>query len=151
VSISAQVLKNTFGAIEGGFAIDDPVLVVEVFSEGFEVSGIFEMTESVGKDKIIFFEVIFEKIKELASEQRGDHPYGKKKSSTAWYPGAIGREASPRDDTVEVGMVHEVLTPSMENTDDSYRCTEMFLVLCELRECLGGRAKKQIVQDPLVQ
>jgi len=48
-------------------------------------------------------------------------------------------------------MVHEVLTPSMENTDYSYRCTEMFLVLCELRECLGGRAKKQIVQDPLVQ
>ena len=48
VSISAQVLKNTFGAVEGRFAIDDPVLVVEVFSEGFEVSGIFEMTETVG-------------------------------------------------------------------------------------------------------
>jgi hypothetical protein len=91
VSISTQVLKNTFGAIEGGVAIDDPLLVVEVFSEGFELSGIFERTETVGKDKIIFFEVIFEKIQELASEQRGDHPYGKKKSSTAWYPGAIGR------------------------------------------------------------
>ena len=63
----------------------------------------------------------------------------------------MGREATPRDDTVEVGMVHEVLTPRMENTDHSYRCTEMFLVLGELRECLGGRAKKQIVQDPLVQ
>jgi len=74
VSISAQVLKNTFGAIEGRFAIDDPLLVVEVFSEGFEVFGIFEMTETVGKDKIIFFEVIFEKIKELPSEQRRHHP-----------------------------------------------------------------------------
>jgi hypothetical protein len=91
VSISAQVLKNTFGAIEGAFAIDDPLLVVEVFSEGFEVSGIFERTETVRKDKIIFFGVIFEKIKELGSEQRRHHPDGKKKSSTAWYPGAIGR------------------------------------------------------------
>jgi hypothetical protein len=91
VSISAQVLKNTFGAIEGRFAIDDPFLMVEVFSEGFEVCGIFEMTETVGKDESIFFEVIFEKIKELASEQRRHHPYGKKKSSTAWFPGAIGR------------------------------------------------------------
>jgi hypothetical protein len=151
VGISAQVLKNTLDAIEGGVAIDDPLFVVEVFSEGFEVSGIFEMTETVGKDKIIFFEGIFEKIKELASEQRRHHPYGKKKSSTAGYPGAIGRKASPRDNTVEVGMVHEVLTPGMENTDHAYRCTEMFRVLCELRECLGGRAKKQIVQDPLVQ
>jgi hypothetical protein len=91
VSISAEVLKNTFGAIEGRFAIDDPFLVVEVFSEGFEVSGVFEMTETIGKDKIIFFEGIFEKIKELAFEQRRHHPDGKKKSSTAWSPGAIGR------------------------------------------------------------
>jgi hypothetical protein len=91
VSISAQVLKNTFGAIEGRFAIDDPLLVVEVLSEGFKVSGIFEMTEAVGKDKSIFFEVIFEKIKELASEQRRHHPDGKEKPSPAWYPGAIGR------------------------------------------------------------
>lgn len=151
VGISAEVLKDSLDAIEGRFAIDDPLLVVEVFSEGFEVSGIFEMTETVGKDKIIFFEVIFEKIKELASEQRRHHPYGKKKSSPAWSPGAIGREASPRDDTVDVGMVHEVLTPSMENTDHSYRCTEMFRVACKFCECLGGRAKKQIVQDPLVQ
>jgi hypothetical protein len=91
VSISAQVLKNTFGAIEGQFAIDDPLLVVEVFSEVFEASGIFEMTETVRKDKSIFFEGIFEKIQELASEQRRHHSYGKKKSSTAWFPGVIGR------------------------------------------------------------
>lgn len=73
VSISTQVLKNTFGAIEGGFAIDDPLLVVEVFSEGFEVFGIFEMTEAVRKDKINFFKVIFEKIQELAFKDRRDH------------------------------------------------------------------------------
>jgi hypothetical protein len=74
VSISAQVLKDTLDAIEGWFAIDDPLLVVEVFSEGFEVCGIFEMTETVGKDKIIFFEGIVEKIQDLPSEQRRHHP-----------------------------------------------------------------------------
>jgi hypothetical protein len=152
VGISAQVLKNTFGAIEGRFAIDDPLLVVEVFSEGFEVSGIFEMTETAGKDKIIFFEVIFEKIKELCFEQRRHHPDRNEKPFAAGDPAApVGGESAPGDNTVEVGMVHEGLTPSMENTDHSYRCTEMFWVLCEFRECLGGRAKKQIVQDPLVQ
>ena len=44
-------------------------------------------------------------------------------------------------------MVHEVLTPSMENTDYSHGCTEMFWVACKFCECLGGRTKKQIVQD----
>lgn len=44
VGISAQVLEDTFWAIEGGFAVDKPLLGVEVFCEGFEVCGIFEMT-----------------------------------------------------------------------------------------------------------
>jgi hypothetical protein len=143
VSIPAQVLKNTFGAIEGRFAIDDPLFVVEVFSEGFEVSGIFEMAETVGKDKIIFFEVIIEKIKELASEQRRHQPDRNEKPFAAGDPAAsLGGESTSGDNTVDVGMIHEVLTPSMENADHAYRCTEMFWVLCELRECLGGRAKK---------
>jgi len=151
VGISAQVLKDTFWAIEGGFAVDKPLLGVEVFSEDFEVCGIFEMTETIGKDQFLFFEGIFEKTEELASEQGRDHPDRKKKSSTGWFPGAIGRESTSRDDTVEVGMIHEVLTPGMENTDYAYGCTEMFWVLGEFCQCLGGGAKKQIVQDYLIQ
>jgi len=151
VGISAEVLKDPFGATEGWFAIDDPLFVVEVFSEGFEVFGIFERTEVVGKDKNIFFELIFEKIQELASEQGRDHPDRDEKPFAAGDPSAsVGGESAPGDNTMDVGMVHEVLAPSMENTDHSYRCPEMFWVLCEFRECLGGRAKKQIVQDPLV-
>jgi hypothetical protein len=33
VSISAQILKNTFRAIKGRFAIDDPFLMIELSSE----------------------------------------------------------------------------------------------------------------------
>ena len=69
VGISAQVLKNTFGAIEGRFAIDDPLLMVEMPQEGFEVSGILERTEMGGKDKIPSLKAIFEEVKKLASEQ----------------------------------------------------------------------------------
>ena len=116
VGISAQVLKDPCGAIEGGFAVDKPPLGVEVFSEGFELFGIFEMTKTIGKDQFLFFEGIFEKTEELASEQGRDHPDRKEKSSTRWFPGAIGTESTPRDNTVEVGMIHEILTPRMENT-----------------------------------
>ena len=35
VGISAEVLKDTLGAIEGRFAIDDPLLMIELFPEGF--------------------------------------------------------------------------------------------------------------------
>jgi hypothetical protein len=151
VGISAQVLKDTLGAIEGRFAIDNPLLGVEGFSEGFEVYGIFEMTEIIGKDQLLFFEGIVEKIQELAFEQGRYHSDRDEKAFAAWSPGAIGSEASPCDNAMKMGVVHKVLTPGMENADDAYGCTEMFWVLGEFCKCLGGRAKKQIIQEPLIQ
>jgi hypothetical protein len=147
VGISAQVLKDTFGAIEGGFTIDDPLLMIELVPEYLKVLGLLEMADTIGKDQLLFFEGIFEKIEELASKQSRHHPDGKKKSFPAGSPGAIGREASPRDNTVEVGMVHEVLTPRMENTDHAYGCPEMFWVVCKFCECLGDRTEKKVIHD----
>lgn len=69
MSISAEVLQDSVGAIEGWFAIDDPLIMVEVPQEGFEVCGILEMTEMGGKGQIPSLEAIFEEAEELASEQ----------------------------------------------------------------------------------
>jgi hypothetical protein len=68
MGISAQVLKDPLGAIEGWFAIDDPLIMVEMPQEGLEISWIFEMTEMGGKDKIPSLEAIFEEVKELSFE-----------------------------------------------------------------------------------
>ena len=82
VGISAEVLKDPLGAIEGGFAIDDPLLPVERPLKGFEISEIFEMTETVRKKEIPFFEGILEEAQELTSEQSRQDPYGKEKPFT---------------------------------------------------------------------
>ena len=65
--------------------------MMELAPECLKVPGLLERADTAGEYKIVRFEASFEKIKELASEQRRHHPYGKKKSSTAGYPGAIGR------------------------------------------------------------
>jgi hypothetical protein len=148
VGISAEVLKDTFGAIEGRLTIDDPLLMIELVPEYLKVLGLLEMADTVGKDQILFFEGIFEKIQELASEQRRHHPDRNEKPFAAGDPAASpGGESTSGDNTVEVGMIHEVLTPRMENTDHAYGCTEMFRVLGKFRECLGDRTEKKIVQD----
>jgi hypothetical protein len=43
VSISAEVLKDTFNPIEGGFAIDDPLLMIQLSPESLKVLGLLEM------------------------------------------------------------------------------------------------------------
>jgi hypothetical protein len=79
VGISAEVLKDTLDAIEGGLAIDDPLLMIELAPESLEVYGLFEMLYTVGEYKSIRFETFFKEVKKLPFEQRRDHPDGDEK------------------------------------------------------------------------
>ncbi len=148
MGISAEVLKDALGAVEGGFAIDDPFFMIERPPEGLEGCRILEMAEAAGKDEVPSFEAIFEEVQELTFEQRRQDPHGKEEAFAAGSPAAVvGRETAPGDDTMEVGMIHEVLAPGMENADHPYLGAEMFGVLGKFGECFGGRAEKQVVQD----
>jgi len=91
VGISAEVLKDPVGAIEGWFAIDDPLFMVELPPEGLEVSGILEMSEIGGKDQIPSLEAFFEEAEELAFEQCRQDPHGKEEPFAAGYPAAAVR------------------------------------------------------------
>lgn len=74
VGISAEVLKDAVCAIEGWFAIDNPLLMVKMSPEGFEGSGLFETADVAGEYEITRFEAVFEEVKELAPEQRRHNP-----------------------------------------------------------------------------
>jgi hypothetical protein len=52
VGISAKVLKDTFGAVERRFAVDNPFLMVELSSEHLKGSGILEMMDAAGEYKL---------------------------------------------------------------------------------------------------
>jgi hypothetical protein len=91
VGISAEVLKDPLGAIEGRFAIDDPLLPVERSLKGLEVSRIFEMTETVGKKEIPFLEGMIEEVQELASEQGRQDLNRKEKPFLGGYPAVAVR------------------------------------------------------------
>lgn len=53
VSISPEVLQYSLGATEGWFAIDDPLLLVELFSEDLEVPGLLETADTAGEYEIV--------------------------------------------------------------------------------------------------
>jgi hypothetical protein len=46
---------------------------------------------------------------------------------------------------MEVGMIHEVLAPGVENGDASDLCPKMFGVVCEFRKGFGDRTEEKIV------
>jgi len=75
VSISAEIPQDPFWAIEGWFAIDDPLLMVKMSLEGFEGSEFLEMADTSGEYEITRFEAFFQKAKKLATEQRRQDSY----------------------------------------------------------------------------
>jgi hypothetical protein len=83
VGVSAEVLQDSFGAIEGRFAIDNPLLVVEMSPEGFKGFWFFELTDTAGEYNIISLETFLKKIKELAPEQCRHDSNGNKESLPA--------------------------------------------------------------------
>ena len=44
-------------------------------------------------------------------------------------------------------MIHEVLSPSVQNADSPYPCAKIFRIIGEFHERLGDGAKEQIVHD----
>ena len=44
-------------------------------------------------------------------------------------------------------MIHEVLAPGVEDSDNPYHCPKTFRVLCKFRERFGDRTEKEVVQD----
>lgn len=151
MGIPAEILQDTHGAIERRFAIHDPLLMIELSPECLEGAGLFEMTDRAGEDKVICCEALFEEIEELASEQRRHDPYGEEEAFATRNPAApVGRQSAPGDYAVDVGMIHEVLHPGVENADHSYPCTEMPRIAGEFPERFGYGTEKKIVQDLLV-
>ena len=74
VGISSEVLKDPLDAIEGGLAVDNPLLTIELASESLKVPGLFEMADPAREYESIRLEALVEKVKELAFEQRRQHP-----------------------------------------------------------------------------
>lgn len=70
MGISAEVLKDPPGAIEGRLAIDDSLFTIELAPEWLKVFDWLEMTDKVGEFKSLRLEAFLKEVKELSLEQR---------------------------------------------------------------------------------
>ena len=77
------------GFIEGRFAIDDPLLVVELSSEDFKSPWILEMMDTAGEDKLFILKTLPEMSQELAPEQCRHDSYGNEEPLAAGDPAVV--------------------------------------------------------------
>jgi hypothetical protein len=87
-----------------------------------------------------------EAVKEEATEETGEDADRQKESgATRDPPSAVGREATARDDTVQVRMMHEGLSPTVQDGEEADLCAEMLGIGGDGAQGLGGRAKQEAI------
>jgi hypothetical protein len=89
--------------------------------------------------------------RELAAEDTAENPDRQQEARRCGNPsGAVEREATARNDAVNMGMMLEVLSPGMEHAEQADVSTEMLGVACDLEQCGGACTEEQIVEQLLV-
>jgi len=138
VGIAAEILKDSLNPSERGLAIDDPRFLIELLSEQLEGLGLPEMFHTVIEGEFSGFIVFLEIIQKLVSEQLGHKPDGEEESFSARDPAVFSRgQSAAGNNTVNMRMVHEVLSPGVDNSQEADACAETLGVLGEFPERLG--------------
>ena len=64
--------------------------------------------------------------------------------------GVIEREAAGGNDTMDVRVDTELLTPSVQHAEETNFRTEVSRIASDFQKCLGAGAKQEVVDDLLV-
>lgn len=136
VGIPPEVAKDVLGPVEGWLGVNHPLLCVKTSEEGCEV-----LRCSLEALLLVGF---VQKREELPSEQPGHDLCGEEEPSLRGDPRSL-TQTSPGDDAVKVGMVHEVLSPRVEDGDKAGLNFET--LFRKFRERLGGGLGQDVIEN----
>jgi hypothetical protein len=126
MGVAGEIAEPMRGTAEGWLGVDDPVVTEQGAQEGAEGLFVFERLENSGESKLVLLESAFQAGDELAAEDATEYVDGQEEGIAGMDPLlAVGRETSGRDDTVEVRMSQQVLSPGMQDRKEANVCPQM--------------------------
>ena len=147
VGVAAQVAEHLLGPAKGTFDVEDPFAGMHLASEPTEVCGFAQVSNRSGEFQRTVGDGSLESIEKLATEDSGEHLLGQEEAWRAWNPsGLIRGQPAGRHDTVDVGMELEVLTPGMQDAEETDPCAESLGIGGNFHQRIGHAAKQQGVE-----
>src|ERR1019366_6849549 len=87
----------------------------------------------------------------LAAEHAAEHLDGQKEIVRSGNPSAmIGRQATGRNNAMNMGMMQQLLIPGMQDAEEPNLSTEMLGIAGDLEQSLSAGAKQKAVDFTLV-
>jgi len=151
VGVAAEITENVFGATEGWLAVDHPVLTEEGTEERSEHFRFCQKLEIPVETQLTVVEGPFESGDELATENAAQHLDGEEEAIARGDPAlVIGGKAAGRNYTMDMGMMLQLLIPTVEYAEEADFGAEMAGIARHFEQRFGTGAEQEIVDDLLV-
>jgi hypothetical protein len=151
VRIASKVVEHLLGTGEGQFGIDDPLLSAHGREISIKGLATLQMGEAVEEPQLARLKCVVEQLQESTPIKARENPRGQEESRAAVDPApSIGREAAPRHDAIEMRMMLKILTPGMQDGEESDLGAQVLGVRADRSQGLGRRLEEQVVDQGFV-
>ena len=151
VGVAAEITENVLGTTEGRFAVDHPVLTEKGAKESSESLRFREKLEVPVEAELAVVEGSFESGDKLTAENTPQHLSGEEEAIAGVDPAlVIGGEAAGRDHAMEMGMMFQLLIPTVEHAEEADFGAQMAGIAGPFEQRLGAGPEQEIVDDLLV-
>ena len=151
VGVAAQIVHHIFRATEGTFQIDHPILSIEWPQPSGEGLGLRQKLQVSVEVELAILKGLLESVDELAAKNFLQHFLGKEVVVPGTNPaGVVEREATGRNDTMDMRMSGEFLAPSVQYAEEANVCAEVSGIVSDFEKGFGTGAEQKMVEDFLV-
>ena len=145
VSVTPEIIQHVVRSHDRAFGEDYPALSLEFAQELGKGSALAKRLKLAVELEFCGGVELEQSAAELALEHLGNRPHREQPASLLGPgPGILNSESATGDQAMEVGMVHEVLAPGMEDGGEAQLGAEMFLA--KLQESGAGTLEEQPVE-----
>ena len=129
VGVSAEILQNVLGLLEGFLAVDDPVFLVQIGDQSVKGPRRRKVADCAGVNKFVLGTELFQIRDKLPPKELRHYFDVDEEVILARFPlPSVKGQPSAGNDAVDMGMVHQVLAPGVQNADKPDHRSKMFRI-----------------------
>ena len=149
VGVAAQVVEHLGGTTEGRFGINDPLGLAAVLEPLRESGSGGQGLELAVELKFSLIKGLLESGQEQATEESRQDAHRQEEARAAANPTfSIGRQSAAGNHTMQMGMMQQVLPPSVENRQKTDASAQMLGVGGNAEQGLRCGLEQEIVKEP---
>ena len=151
MGVAGQILQHLLCAAKGWLGVDDPVGPNRLIKQALEGLAVGVPAQHAEETELSATKSLLQSSDELAAKDTTQNAHREEEVGAPLDPLlAVGRKPAGGHHAVQVGMMHQVLSPRVQDGEKTDLGAEMLGLGGNLQERLGSCLEQDAVDDPLI-